>query len=66
MKKEQDNTVSEHEPDPHHIAQGEWVCYVCKRSLKGSFLRPVLPWEHRPEKVARETETTLPGLGTTE
>lgn len=63
-----DLPVPEHTPDPHHIPQGEWICAVkgCGRPLKGSYLRPVIPWEHRPEKVATETETRLPGLGTTE
>jgi len=55
-----------HEPDPHHTATGEWQCYVCKRPLMGSYMRPVVPWVHRPEKVEQETETRLPGLGTTE
>jgi hypothetical protein len=60
--------ADEHDPDPHHTPQGEWVCAVkdCGRKLMGSYLRPVIPWKHRPEKVAAETETTLPGLGTTE
>lgn len=65
----------EHQPDPHHTATGEWVCFAwlddaqkvrCSRPLKGSYLRPVIPWEHRPVKVDPETTTELPGLGTTE
>lgn len=55
-----------HDPDPHHTPQGDWICAVCKWPLKGSYLRPVIPWEHRPVPTVAADETALPGLGTTE
>lgn len=42
------------------------MCYVCKRELKGSYLRPVIPWEHKPEPKPKADKTELPGLATTE
>lgn len=57
----------EHQPDPHHSATGDWHCYKCKRPLKGSFMRPVVPWEHKAEKPPQvEKEVEMPGLATTE
>ena len=56
----------DHEPDPHHTATGTWSCYVCKRPLMGTFLRPVIPWKHKPERPRADDVTILPGLGTTE
>ncbi len=52
--------MSDHEPDPHHTATGDWQCYICKRPLMGTYLRPVIPWRHRPDPAP------VPGLGTTE
>lgn len=69
------NAGTEHPVDPHHTAQGDWVCFAwlddaqkvrCNRPLKGSYLRPVIPWEHKPAPPAARDETALPGLGTTE
>jgi hypothetical protein len=72
-----DWTVTPHDPDPHFsvgavmdgdridLQSGDWICYKCKRPLKGTYNRPVLPWEHRPSKAVKEA-TELPGLGTTE
>ena len=54
-------------PDPHHTATGEWRCYQCKRVLKGTFLRPVIPWEHKPDPPPKsENLVDMPGLATTE
>lgn len=53
-------------PDPHHRSTGEWSCYRCGRLLKGSYLRPILPWEHREDPTPPADATKLPGLGTTE
>ncbi len=59
--------MNEHVPDPHHTATGEWQCYTCKRPLKGSYLRPVVPWQHRPEALAvQQDATATPTLSTTE
>lgn len=77
MAEKIDWTVTPHDPDPTHsvgaimdgdkviLQSGDWACYKCRRPLKGTYLRPVIPWEHRPSKASKEG-TDLPGLGTTE
>ncbi len=56
----------DHAPDPHYQATGEWVCYLCKRPLIGSALRPVIPWLHRPKPAPAKDATKIEGLNTTE
>ncbi|HEY8836731.1 MAG TPA: hypothetical protein VIO16_03435 [Dehalococcoidia bacterium] len=58
--------MTDHLIDPHHTATGEWFCYECRRPLAGSYLRPVVPWQHRPEKPTAKDETVVAGLETTE
>jgi hypothetical protein len=73
-----DWAATPHEPDPHltvgaimdgdsvWMQSGDWSCYKCKVPLKGTYLRPVLPWEHRPPRRQAVDATELPGLATTE
>jgi hypothetical protein len=66
QKKEPPHPVSA-TPDPHHDATGNWSCYSCKRPLKGTFLRPVIPWEHKADPPPKSEDlVSMPGLATTE
>lgn len=59
-------SVPAHVIDPHHRATGEWACWECGRLLRGTYLRPVIPWEHRPEPPPAKDPTVADGLETTE
>lgn len=48
------------------LGSGDWICYQCKRPLKGTYMRPVIPWQHRPDPPPARDKTEIAGLETTE
>ena len=51
-----------HPIDPHHHSTGDWWCYTCKRKLKGSFMRPVIPWQHSDAPPPQDDPIPTPDL----